>query len=123
MPSAESLHDQILKLRDVRTVSNEALEEFTKYALKPTAINEQNGPDSSVWARIRAAKPAIDFIGRYIELTPTPTGGIGYCPFHEDKHKSFGVHKDGNYWHCFAGCGGGSVIDWAPGWWLPSAAC
>ncbi len=24
---------------------------------------------------------------------------------------SFGVNDTGNYWHCFAGCGGGTVID------------
>jgi len=24
---------------------------------------------------------------------------------------SFGVSDTGNYWHCFAGCGGGTVID------------
>ena len=28
-----------------------------------------------------------------------------------DLHPSFGVNTEGNYWHCFAGCGGGSVID------------
>lgn len=33
------------------------------------------------------------------------------CPFHEDKNPSFSVDlKDGS-WNCFAGCGGGGVIE------------
>jgi DNA primase len=26
------------------------------------------------------------------------------------------VHEKGNYWHCFAGCGGGSIIDFWMKW-------
>lgn len=33
------------------------------------------------------------------------------CPFHEDGSPSFGVNVDEQVWHCYAGCGGGSVID------------
>ena len=33
------------------------------------------------------------------------------CPFHNDQHASFSVNDEKNYWHCFAGCGGGSLID------------
>ncbi len=36
--------------------------------------------------------------------------------FHDDHHASFGVNDEGNYWHCFAGCGGGSVIDFWMKW-------
>ena len=37
--------------------------------------------------------------------------GKGHCPFHQDDKPSFSVNVKENYWHCFAGCGGGSVID------------
>ena len=53
----------------------------------------------------------LEFGGRYVDLKPTKNGAIGRCPFHDDHRPSFGVNAEGNYWHCFAGCGGGSVID------------
>lgn len=33
------------------------------------------------------------------------------CPFHDDKNPSFSVTRSSGLWNCFAGCGGGSVID------------
>lgn len=55
----------------------------------------------------------LDFVSQYVALDATHTG---FCPFHEDQEKSFGVNVDGNYWHCFAGCGGGSLIDFWMRW-------
>jgi hypothetical protein len=119
LPTAGDIHEQIALLRNPQTVSREALDEYTHFALATRRDAEgdrtDSGPDN-IWSRIRQAEPAMDFIGRYIELTPTATGGVGYCPFHEDRHKSFGVHDKGNYWHCFAGCGGGSIIDFWMKW-------
>lgn len=59
---------------------------------------------------IRSTADAIAFIGQYVELKKTSSGAVGKCPFHADEHASFGVNARGNYWHCFAGCGGGDVI-------------
>jgi hypothetical protein len=58
--------------------------------------------------RIKQAISVFDFVSRYVELDGQ---GIGFCPFHEDTHKSFGVDINRNYWNCFAGCGKGTVID------------
>lgn len=58
--------------------------------------------------RIKQAISVKDFVNRYIELDGQ---GIGCCPFHDDEHTSFGVNDARNYWSCFAGCGGGTVID------------
>jgi hypothetical protein len=33
------------------------------------------------------------------------------CPFHKDKTPSMGVNVESGVWTCYAGCGGGSVID------------
>ena len=33
------------------------------------------------------------------------------CPFHDDRSASFSVSPDGLLWNCFAGCGGGDVVD------------
>ena len=115
LPIAETTYEQLLKLWRVKTVSKAAIE---KYAMLESKDKETRTPTSavnetqeSVWSKIRASEPAINFIGRYVELTPTPTGAIGYCPFHEDEVPSFSVNVEGNYWNCFAGCGGGSIID------------
>jgi hypothetical protein len=59
---------------------------------------------------------ALEFVSQYVDLKPTARGAIGLCPFHDDHHPSFGVNDEGNYWHCFAGCGGGSVIDFWMKW-------
>lgn len=37
--------------------------------------------------------------------------GSGHGPFHPDAHMSFAVNREGEYFNCFAGCGGGDVID------------
>ena len=54
-----------------------------------------------------------EFISGYVELTPA---GKGHCPFHDDHHRSFSVNKEGNYWNCFAGCGGGDIIHFWEKW-------
>ena len=45
------------------------------------------------------------------EFVPLSADGVGKCPFHEDETPSFSVNDKENYWNCFSGCGGGSVID------------
>jgi DNA primase len=52
----------------------------------------------------------MDFVSRYVELKEMSSGAVGLCPFHDDAHYSFGISKTGNYWNCFAGCGGGDII-------------
>jgi hypothetical protein len=66
--------------------------------------------------RIKESIGALDFISQYVELSPT---GRGQCPFHNDQHASFAVNVENNYWHCFAGCGGGSIIDF----WMKRQGC
>jgi len=63
--------------------------------------------------RLKNAISVYDFVRRYVELDQNATG---YCPFHDDEHKSFGVNREQNFWHCWAGCGGGSIIDFWMRW-------
>jgi hypothetical protein len=63
--------------------------------------------------RLKRQISVLEFVSRYV---PLDDRNLGYCPFHDDQMKSFGVHPDQNYWHCFAGCGGGSVIDFWMKW-------
>ncbi len=63
--------------------------------------------------RLKAQVSVYDFVSQYVALN---ADGRGHCPFHDDAHKSFSVHKELNFWVCFAGCGGGSLIDFAMKW-------
>ncbi len=63
--------------------------------------------------RIKNALSVYDYVSRYVELDER---GRGHCPFHPDNHKSFSVNSEKNYWHCFSGCGGGSLIDFWAKW-------
>jgi hypothetical protein len=63
--------------------------------------------------RIKGSISVLDFVDRYV---PGDEHGRGFCPFHDDEHQSFGVHEGRNFWHCYAGCGGGSVIDFWMKW-------
>jgi len=70
-------------------------------------------PKTPLSTRIKNSVRAYDFIGQYVELSPA---GRGLCPFHTDEHNSFSVNLEKNYWNCFAGCGGGSIIDFWMKW-------
>lgn len=59
---------------------------------------------------------AANPIERVLEKYGIPVIGNGprkmaKCPFHEDKQASMSVDTIKGLWNCFAGCGGGSVID------------
>ena len=60
---------------------------------------------------VREATDLVALIGEHVPLRPKGREHVGVCPFHDDQHPSFGVNTEGDFWHCFAGCGGGSVID------------
>ena len=62
---------------------------------------------------IKARVSVLEFASWHVELDQR---GRGYCPFHNDRVKSFSVNDASNYWHCFANCGGGSVIDFWMKW-------
>lgn len=63
--------------------------------------------------RIKHAISVFDFVSQYVDLD---RHGRGCCPFHDDHRQSFSVDVARNYWHCFAGCGGGSLIDFHMQW-------
>lgn len=118
-PLAKSLSEQAAILCAPQTVPEgffEALLNQTP-ALQPkrvlNGVQESKKPLSQ---RIKESISALDFISQFVELSPT---GRGQCPFHNDQHASFAVNVEGNYWHCFAGCGGGSIIDF----WMKKQGC
>ena len=48
---------------------------------------------------------------RGVRLIGNGPGRMAKCPFHKDGRPSFSVNIETGLWHCFAGCGEGSVID------------
>lgn len=48
---------------------------------------------------------------RHITVVGKGKEKAGKCPFHDDRNASFSVNLEKGVWHCHAGCGGGSIID------------
>ena len=98
--------EQMDEMMNPMTVPLEIVEElqYKPERARPRIIYDAKGMK---WERVKKAIPVKDLVNEYVTLN----GNVGHCPFHDDQHKSFGVNEKGNYWHCFAGCGGGSIID------------
>ncbi len=78
-------------------------------APKPTPEHKPTSPAGHTLSeRIKARISVLDFISQYVQLDAKHTG---FCPFHDDQKQSFSVNMEQNYWHCFAGCSGQTVID------------
>lgn len=97
----ESLEEQVLTLAHPRTISD-AFFETQRVKAPVDHFGDAN--------KMVVTTDAMTFIGQFVELRKIASGGIGKCPFHDDQTPSFGVNAKGNYWHCFAGCGGGDVV-------------
>lgn len=115
-PLAKTLIDQIQLLSAPKTVPIGAIAYYRNTASKQPQKAETKpaeAPNGTLSERIKASVSVLDFVGRYVKLSPS---GRGLCPFHDDQHSSFSVNIEQNYWSCFAGCGGGSIIDFWMKW-------
>jgi hypothetical protein len=120
-PLAPTIRAQIQLLAQPQRVPHAFITEVLRYASDttpppptppfPSHRDETHGATPS--ERIKNHISVYDFVSRYV---PLDASGRSYCPFHDDQRKSFAVNEKGNYWHCFAGCGGGSVIDFWLKW-------
>ena len=115
-PLADTLIDQIHLLSAPKTVPIGAVAYYRNTASKQpqkAEIKPAEAPNGTLSERIKASVTVLDFVGQYVELSPN---GRGLCPFHDDQRSSFSVNIEQNYWSCFAGCGGGSIIDFWMKW-------
>lgn len=127
-PLAATLGGQLQILSRPYTVPKTALTEFVTYweveeakrretavtlSVRTQSAGKGEGPLSE---RIKAAVSIREFIGQFVELSPS---GQGLCPFHDDHNPSFSVNEEENYWYCFACDKGGSVIDF----WMMKQDC
>jgi hypothetical protein len=118
-PLALSIREQVAILSMPKSVSASAimfdrLDPPPSSAERMPAHSESRSPSAS--QRIKDSISVFDFVSRFVELS---SNGRGICPFHDDHRASFSVNLAENYWHCFAGCGGGSVIDF----WIKWRGC
>jgi hypothetical protein len=120
-PLAPTIRHQIAALANPQTVPPSFVTDILKRAPEakplfptPKFVSRPNkiiGETPS--ERIKNRISVYDFVSQYVQLD---RGGIGLCPFHDDHAESFGVNQEGNFWNCFSGCGGGSVIDFWMKW-------
>ena len=113
-PLAPTLREQINTLSTPQTVPEVVFESYTSYVSPEppiTLVDRFDKPTDVLSERIKSSVTVLEFVSQYVDLKPAGSGVIGRCPFHDDQHPSFGVNDRENYWHCFAGCGGGSIID------------
>lgn len=108
---APTIREQIAILSEAETVPTSQAIAYAESIPEQRNSSTPHVTELPVWEKIKRVAPAMEFIGQYVDLEPTASGAVGHCPFHDDQHMSFGVNEEGNFWNCFAGCGGGSVID------------
>jgi hypothetical protein len=117
---APSIREQIYALKTPETVPEAAFDAYRSFVPpRPAAVTEEPPEEltGTLSERIKASVTVLEFVSQHVDLKPAASGAVGLCPFHDDHHPSFGVSDEGNYWRCFAGCGGGSVpptIAYAP---------
>jgi len=121
---APTLREQLNLLAQPQTVSEEIFERFYDQGIDLAEFEQEKAPPPwkpLIWEveaktlsdKIKAAIPVRQFVLQYVELSKS---GKGLCPFHDDHVESFSVNDEENYWNCFAGCGGGSIIDFWMKW-------
>ncbi|MFC2054777.1 CHC2 zinc finger domain-containing protein [Chloroflexota bacterium] len=119
LPLVNPIKQQIHALSAPKIVPNEVLETYIPYLpskSKTKAYSNSQDQKSTPSEQIKANISVLEFISQYIDLKPTDRGAIGLCPFHDDHQPSLGINDEENYWNCFAGCGGGSIIDFWVKW-------
>ena len=120
-PLAPTIRQQLAILAQPKRVSPTT---FAEYVAHGPATGQRPQPDipslpssnivgETVSERLKARITVKAFVSQYVDLNAQ---NRGYCPFHDDSRMSFGVNDDKNFWHCFAGCGGGSIIDFWQRW-------
>lgn len=118
-PLAASLMEQIHLVSRPQTVPLAVFTAYRKFgtqAHKKPVFEPAETPTGTLSQRIKDSVTVVDFVSQYVGLSPN---GRGLCPFHDDQQQSFAVNPERNYWHCFAGCGGGSIIDF----WMKKQSC
>jgi hypothetical protein len=106
--------EQMEMLMNPETIRMDQVEKYLQS--KECTRRKESIPTEKLWDQVKRKTPVIDFIRGFVQLKETGNIAVGKCPFHDDEHPSFSVNIEENYWYCFAGCGGGSIIDFWMKW-------
>lgn len=118
-PLAPTIREQIARLASPTRVPKAFIDEViaqipsTPLSEPPIFAKIQAAEGERFSDRIKNSISVYDFVSQYVTLDQR---GKGLCPFHDDRVQSFQVNVQENYWSCYAGCGGGSIIDFAMKW-------
>jgi hypothetical protein len=118
-PLGATIRDQLDALSTPECVPEAVFESYRAmipFPVPKTALHRSEGATGHLSERIKSSISVLDFVSQYVDLRESGSGAVGHCPFHDDQHPSFAVNDRDNYWHCFAGCGGGSLIDFWIKW-------
>jgi hypothetical protein len=119
-PLAPTVRQQIAVLAQPQLVPQDFITkisaEVPPFKPKPVPLPHPRATNVSgeyLSQRLKNAVRVYEFVSRYVLLDAQ---GKGLCPFHDDEIHSFQVNIEENYWSCYAGCGGGSLIDFWMKW-------
>jgi hypothetical protein len=99
------LHPQKIPLEEVRKYQ---YQEPKKQTFRLPMEEQGEIGNLPLWEKVKSRIMVRELVEQYVDLNAK---GIGKCPFHDDVNPSFSVNEKENYWNCFSGCGGGSIID------------
>lgn len=99
--------DQLQALTHPERISVEVVLSYQYQEPKKKYHKREVTGDFPLWEKVKQQITVMELVEQYVDLKH----GMGKCPFHDDRNPSFSVNEKENYWNCFAGCGGGSVID------------
>lgn len=118
-PLAPTVRDQMAVLSHPATIPYTVIENVLADLPEPKPVfptprfSKRKLAGAEPSERIKRAVSVYDFVSQYVDLD---RNGRGLCPFHDDHRQSFSVDRRGNYWRCFAGCEGNTVIDFWMKW-------
>lgn len=119
-PLAPTIREQLALLAQPPTLSEAFIARTLAAApphkpLAPTLPFEPRPtlPGAKLSDALKHTLSVYEFVSRFVDLDAR---GVGLCPFHDDHEVSFQVNIEANYWNCYAGCGGGSLIDFWMKW-------
>ena len=113
-PLAPTIRDQLAILANPQQVPKAFIRQFLKVAPREATYMTKSPISGETEADlVKNAISVYDFVSQHVDLDAR---GRGLCPFHDDHHESFSVKIEDNYWHCFAGCKGQTIVDFWMQW-------
>jgi CHC2 zinc finger len=118
-PLAPSIREQIAVLSQPTRIPQTYLDNILASLPEPKLVfptrpfKKRKGQGETPSERIKNSVSVLDFVSQFVDLDRNHRG---LCPFHDDHHVSFQIDPSRNFWHCYSGCEGQTVIDFYMRW-------